>query len=307
MGRPINKKYFGNTNSPYDNEQTGGTSGLGGESVTLVISNSGTLYSQGTTVSIGGGTQITGGIPATISYSINTAGNIAVSVVNSGTGYTSAPALTVTPATTVNPTANATSGEFTLTAVSSVAGIYVGMRLDGSPGVQTSTYVTSVGANSVTLTKTMTASTTTNSYQFSDVGASFAKTVGLTSVKQNAIAFTSYLLAEDGGSSAVAGGDIKKQESSRRYLVTNSQGTGQVKLVARNTLVAGQMNLIATDFGGSTYFVTKLTAHKATLVNQYGTGTALVTLTTDADGVTTGATGWTLGSATGTVVTIANA
>ena len=301
MGRPIQKKYFGNKNLP-DYANVSNKSGIGGESVaTITVSNSGTLYSQGATVAIGGGTIITGGSAATISNSINSAGNVTVTKTGSGLGYTAAPSITVTPAATVNPTADATSGTYTLTNVSSVAGVYVGMRIDGAPGVQTSTYVTSVGTNTVTLTKTMTASTTTNSYQFSDVGASFASSVALaaTITTQNAIAFTSFLLTKDGGASAVANGDIVKQESSRRYLVDNSQGIGQCKLVATDALTAGTMKIIATDGAGSTYFVTKLTAHKATLVNRTSTSTA--------KSITGAAVGWTLGSATGTVVTIANA
>ena len=299
MGRPIQKKYFGNKNLP-DYANVSNKSGIGGESVTTItVSNSGTAYSQGATVAIGGGTIITGGSAATISKSINSAGNVTVTKTGSGLGYTAAPSITVTPAATVNPTADATSGTYTLTNVSSVAGVYVGMRIDGAPGVQTSTYVTSVGTNTVTLTKTMTASTTTNSYQFSDVGTSFASSIALASVKPNAIAFTSFLLAKDGGASAVANGDIIKQESSRRYLVDNSQGIGQCKLVATDALTAGTMKIIATDGAGSTYFVTKLTAHKATLVNRTSTSTA--------KSITGAAVGWTLGSATGTVVTIANA
>ena len=308
MGRPINKKFFGNKNFPYQDQAVGGPTGDGGEGVIVTVSNSGTTYSQGTVVTIGGGTQLTGGIPATISYSINTAGNIAVSVTNAGTGYTSAPTVTVTKAATVTSTSNSGVTATNTFTVTTVTGIAVGMLIAGA-ATGSSGRVQSVVGNIIT-TDVVNNNNWTNASNltFTDTGVSFAKTVTLfaSTVTQNAIAFTSFLLAKDGGASAVAGGDIMKQESSRRYLVNNSQGRGQVKLVAKNTLVAGQMNLIATDFGGSTYFVTKLTAHKATLVNQYGTGTALVTLTTDADGVKTGATGWTLGSATGTTVTIAS-
>ena len=125
--------------------------------------------------------------------------------------------------------------------------------------------------------------------------ASFTVTLFASTVTQNALAFTSYLTT---GSNAVTGGDILKQQSSRRYLVQNSEGRGQVRLVASGTLAAGQMSLIATDGSGATFYVTKLTARKATLVNRTSTSTAVVT----------GATaGWTLGAATGTnQVTIAS-
>jgi len=129
--------------------------------------------------------------------------------------------------------------------------------------------------------------------------ATFTVSLFATSTTQNAIAFTSFLTT---GSTAVINGDIIKQEASRRYLVQNSEGIGQCTLVASGTLAAGQMNIIATDHGGATYYVTKLTARRANLVNRTNTSTALVSIPTGG----TAAAGWTLGAATGTVVTIAS-
>ena len=63
----------------------------------------------------------------------------------------------------------------------------------------------------------------------------------LSTGRQNAIAFISYLTT---GSSAVAAGDILKQEASKRYLVQNSQGQGQCKLVASPTLAAANLYLM---------------------------------------------------------------
>lgn len=300
MGRPINKKYFGNLNRPYDNEQTGGNSGVGGESVssTITVSNSGTLYSQGTTVAIGA-PNVAGGIPATISYSINSAGNITVSIVESGTGYTSAPSITPTKATTVNTVGTATNTSYTLTNLTSVAGIYVGMLASAPFGMEPTNYVAGVNGTSVTLTKAMNLSTSSLAIAFSDEGTSFSVSTALTTVTQNAISFTSFLLAKDGGANAVARGDILKQESSRRYLVKNSEGVGQVKLVATDAIAEGEMTIIATDGSGATFFVEKLTAHKATVVSRTSTSTAVV-----ASG---SAVGWTLGASTGTnQVTIAS-
>lgn len=303
MGRPIQKKYFGNKNLP-DYANVSNKSGIGGESVTTItVSNSGTAYSQGAIVAIGGGTIITGGSAATISSSINSAGNVTVTKTGSGLGYTAAPSITVTPAatTTTSVTGNYTATTMTAT---SVTGIYLGMVIaGGSTGnngkVQT---ITGPVAGVYTITSNVKNNGTfTNVVTFTDTGASFASSVALaaTITTQNAIAFTSFLLTKDGGSSAVANGDIIKQESSRRYLVDNSQGIGQCKLVATDALTAGTMKIIATDGAGATYFVEKLTAHKATVVNRTNTSTA--------KSITGAAVGWTLGSATGTVVTIANA
>lgn len=223
MGRPIHKKFFGNTNTKVTGE------GVGGESVaTIANSNTGTLYTTSTTISLTfTAPQIKGGQTATGGVTTNAFGNVAtVSLTNGGSGYTSAPTATVTGGTT------GTTATFTVT---------------------------------------------------------------LTASLQNALAVTAYLTT---GSSAINGGDIIKQESSRRYLVQNAQGRGQVKLVTTDALAAGQMKLVATDGAGSTFFVKKLTAHKVTLVNRTGTSTAVVT---------GGTSGWTLGAATGTnQVTLAN-
>ena len=223
MGRPIKSTFFGNRASPYDNAQTGGATGVGGEGIaTIATNNTGTLYTTSTTI-VGTMTapQIKGGVAATVSLTTNAVGNIAtVTLLTAGTGYTSAPTALASPTTT---------------------------------------------------------------------GTSASFTVALTTADvQNALAFTSYLTT---GSNAVTGGDILKQEASRRYLVSNSEGIGQVRLTASGSLAAGQMSLIATDGSGATFYVTKLTARKATLVNRTSTSTAVVT----------GATaGWTLGAATGT-------
>jgi hypothetical protein len=234
VGRPINKKFFGNLNAPGYGSIDDGT-GVGGEGVaTIAKNNTGTLYTTSTTLNLTfTAPQIKGGVRPTGSVTTNVAGNVAtVTLLTAGTGYTSVPTATVTGGTT---------------------------------------------GTTATFTVTLVAAATT----------------------QNAIAFTSFLTT---GSNAVANGDILKQEASRRYLVQNSEGTGQCKLVAADVLAAGQMNIIATDHSGATYFVTKLTAHKANLVNRTSTSTALVSIPTGG----TGATGWTLGAATGTIVTIAS-
>jgi len=98
---------------------------------------------------------------------------------------------------------------------------------------------------------------------------------------------------------AVLGGDIIKQTGSRSYLVQNSQGRGDVKLVATatNSLAKGQMNITATDYNNAIYLVKKLSSRKAYVV-QYQTGTVNSYL------VSTGPTKWTTGTATGTTVSI---
>lgn len=124
-------------------------------------------------------------------------------------------------------------------------------------------------------------------------GTTATFTIVMSTNRQNGIAGNAYLT---GGSSKVF--DIVKQEASKRYLVRTADGTGQCKLVTTSTLAAGQMNIVATDWNGSTYWVKKLTARRAILVQDTVNGSFLV-----ADGASTG---WTLGSSTGTIVTIAS-
>ena len=60
--------------------------------------------------------------------------------------------------------------------------------------------------------------------------------------------------------------DIIKQKGSRRYLVETPDGTGVCLLTSTTPLTAGFMTINATDSDGNTYFVTKLTRYKVTLV-----------------------------------------
>jgi hypothetical protein len=307
MGRPIKSKYFGNRNRPYDNANTGGTTGVGGEGVASVtFSNSGTLYSQGTTVTFGA-PNVSGGVRATGTPVIDAAGLLrSVTITTTGTGYTSAPTLTVTTASSVVKASTGTIAQSVIYPATTT-GISVGMKVVGTGINAGATYVLSVVGSAVNLSAANAgAVTTASSITFVDAGSAQANSVTLfaNTTTQDSLAITSYLTT---GSSAVSGGDIIKQESSRRYLVRNSQGIGQVKLSAgvgpTHTLTAGNMHIVATDGGGATYYVMKLTAHKATVVNRTSTSTALITTGTFVIGgvsYTGGDCGWTLGAATGT-------
>lgn len=117
-------------------------------------------------------------------------------------------------------------------------------------------------------------------------------TTTLTSSVTNALNANARVTGGTVGKSA----DIVAQKSSRRYRVRNADGTSVCKLVANLPAAVGEMSLIATDSDAGTYFVTKLTAHLATLSAIDGTQF------TDGDNVR-----WTLGSAVEDVsVSIAN-
>lgn len=223
MGRPIKKKFFGNTNIALDGE------GVGGEGVlTIDKNNTGTLYTTSTTLSLTfTAPQIAGGQTAAGQVTTNALGNVAtVTLLDGGSGYTSTPTATVTGGTT---------------------------------------------------------------------GTAATFTIAMSTNRQNAIKFDSYV---PGGSSAVGGGDILRQSGSRAYLVANSQGTGICRLVTSSALAEGQMNLVATDTNGSTYYVRKLTARKAVLIQSTASGSFVFANESVA--------GWTLGSASAGYVSITN-
>lgn len=118
-------------------------------------------------------------------------------------------------------------------------------------------------------------------------------TYTMTSNRQNGLNASAYIT---GGSQRIA--DIVKQESSHRYLVRTADGLGQCKLVAASTLAAGQMNLVATDTNGSTYYVTKLTARRAVITQSTASGSFVF--------ANNASVGWNITSPATGIVTIAN-
>lgn len=94
---------------------------------------------------------------------------------------------------------------------------------------------------------------------------------------ENAITISAYLpttaatgLISGAGGAASKNGDIQKQVHTSRYVVENADGVGKVRLVAAAP-AAGEANIIAEDSDANTYYVIKLTRHRATLVPIDGT------------------------------------
>lgn len=259
MGRPINKKFFANTNAPYDDAQTGGNTGVGGEGIlSVLVGNTGSNYSAGATISFGA-PNIPGGIQALGSATIaaGAGGITAVSVSTVGSGYTSTATVSVTTATGVSVAGTGTAAESTIYVTTS--GLFTGMTIGGT-GVAAGAKVSAIGAGTVTASAANTA-TVSGTLTFRDLGTGATFNTSLTSSAQNGIIVYAYI---PGGSSGVIG-DIMKQEASRRYLVKTAQGQGQCLLVTTSTLSSGQMYMTASDVLGNTYFVDKLTSRKARL------------------------------------------
>jgi hypothetical protein len=101
------------------------------------------------------------------------------------------------------------------------------------------------------------------------VGTVPAGTIVLTTGAENAIVIRAN--TSGGGSTGIVG-DIVKQVSTRRYKVTTADGTGVVRIGTDDTPESGFGYIVATAAGGNTYYVTKLTRHKATLVTKTGDG-----------------------------------
>jgi hypothetical protein len=120
--------------------------------------------------------------------------------------------------------------------------------------------------------------------------------IGSTTNQENAIVITAKLTSSAGIIS-----DIIKQVSGRRYKVWNTAGTGVVKLVDTQSLELNQAFIRAFDNNGNIYLVTKLTAHKAKLVQHTQNG-ANAWLFTDGQAVH-----WTFSSPSESTVQIENA
>jgi hypothetical protein len=284
MGRPIKKRFI-NTGSS--------TNASGGESVASLVAHGGNNYSAGTTIAFpapgqGGGSTAT----ATITFVAPTAGltgngNIAsVTLTSAGGGYL-VRNIQANVTFGFNKPANVVVDGFTQIAgnvfkFSSgvTSGIYAGMVANvffttlhlGNP-----TKVVSVDTTTGNITMSMANSAAiTSPISFGDVGrlGNVVATMDPAVTTANTIQANAFISVASGG----LGGrlsDITSVKGSRRYRVTNDQGTDTVRLIkstevaAANTGVgphaAGLMTISATDSAGGTYFVTKLDGRTATV------------------------------------------
>lgn len=99
-------------------------------------------------------------------------------------------------------------------------------------------------------------------------GTTATFTVQLASAVQNVIAVTAWV--KNGSAALVA--DAVKQVSSQRYRVTTSEGTSVCSLVGADPAAEGEMNILAEDSVGNSYYVTKLTSRRAVVVQKTGSG-----------------------------------
>jgi hypothetical protein len=219
MGRPLNKKFFGNRN--IGSTSTAADDGIGGQGVASVtLGGTWTGFTLATTTVTFSAPELPGGVTATGTATIVGDEITGIVITEKGSGYTSAPTVTIEDSDA------GAEVEGTATAVLTVD--------TGAPGSATN--------------------------------------------QENAISITAWVPGTNdagrisgNGTSAVVG-DIVRQTGSDKYIVTTAQGTGRVTLQTTAADAAGKANITATDYTGTTYYVTKVTAHKAR-ITPYGAGT----------------------------------
>jgi hypothetical protein len=266
MGRPLNKRFFGNNNTPP----------IGGEGVASVTLVDLGAYTTRPTVTfsapdLGG----LGGVTATGTVTSEVESVTAVG--GTQTGYTVGQLVTVngTDAVLRVATIGGDGGDDALTF--DFTGGSRGTFTTLPSGAQTTTSNGAGAGLTVTLRFRAKAVVITNAgsgyTDATDAAATFTESVTgtsvLTTTRDNAITMTGRVVA---GSTVTL--DIVKQTGSRRYRATDGTNTGLVSLVSAAPNAAGEAAIVATDSAGGTYYVTKLTAHRAVVVP--GTGTQFV-------------------------------
>jgi len=267
MGRPIKRKYFG-VGNVNDGEVFDGAGGEGLASVT--ITNPGTAYSQGISFTVA--PSPIGGITAVVGDTEFANGVIATtSVITSGSGYVTAPAISIVKPSNVVVTATSVYPANGNVTVSTTSGLYLGMV--ANVGFSASATITSInvyGTNVVTMSSANTAPLAGTTIAFGDVGYGGALTAVLYTpdVTANVIAANAWI--SSGTIAKLA--DINAQKGARRYNVTNADGTDNCVLTGNALVVtnggplgAGWMTITATDSDGNTYYVKHLCDRTATL------------------------------------------
>lgn len=273
MGRPLNKKYFGNRN-------TGATSttaddGIGGKGVASVPVTTPSSYSTRPSVSFTGSPDLVGGVAPSATI---TSEALSATVGGTQTGtYLVGDLLTVT---TAGGSATAYVATVSAGAVATVNFTGTGASRGSFESLGTVT-VTGGSGSGVTLTMTYRAKSVT----ITDPGSGYTTTVPTASATQSVVLGTVVMTTPVGNTNPTGSGfnpepaiiayagasasqaDIVRQVSKNRYKVT----TGSTPFIARlkttgAASAADEMTITATDSLSKTYYVQKLTAHKASLV-----------------------------------------
>jgi hypothetical protein len=294
MGRPLAKRFFGNLNTN-DSGQTKDTLvrsnsvGIGGQGIASV-----TFADAGNWLSTAGGAlaplaglqlpapTLPGGVQATwtnyfgIEHVLTGAGKTGLQV---GDTYTYADypgsVITVASISGTNATFTTPNGGRTTALLTDLQGVTI-TKVTGS-GAATflvdiyshiiQTVITDPGSGYVG-TETFTVTLANSASGTPPVGTLVFTTDDGTPYDPEAFpAITPYAYTVANNQIA----DIVKQKGFNGYYVKTAEGNAICYLQAATPTAVGQMTINATDSAGGTYWVTKLTAHKATLVPNTGT------------------------------------
>lgn len=311
MGRPLNKKYFGNRN--IGSTGTGDNYGIGGEGIASINwSTLGSFMGNSNvavlTVPNLPAPTLPNGVQATWSVlfdveSVTTGAGKTDLAVGDTFGWASVPGL-IAKVTNLDG-ANAIFS-VTTTGASRGTPLAVGdLPQDSQTITMTKIAGTGTAATfvvdvlfrvaSATITEKGSGYKGTETFTFTKPGTTSGTvpagtitlttdsgSAGSTTNQENAIIGYAYIPAANGGTQRLVC-DIKKQTNDRRYKVTTSEGTGICQLVTDGVAnAAGEIDITAFDSDGGEYWVLKLTSRKVVLVQkgvgggtQFATGTSV--------------------------------
>jgi hypothetical protein len=303
MGRPLNKKYFGNRN--IGTTGTGDNYGIGGEGLasisvatagSFVVSNT---YKKFPLLNIGA-PDLPNGVQATadVVFEIDTVtyasggqtdadyvAGLSTSITGLGGGAVVNIVEVANKVTAVNLTGG-NRGEFRRGDAFDGTGISTFQVLQ-APNAGTDLQINiTFRVKSITIVEKGSGYTAVPQLSWSDhdftgqttpsgntpVLTTDTGAVGSATNQENAILMTARLT---GGTAVTV--DIIKQVSTNRYKVTDGTRTGIVKLKSSVATAAGEGSVRLVDTDGGTYFATKITAHKATITRGTGVQAAFPT------------------------------
>jgi len=290
MGRPLNKKYFGNRN--VGTLSTTADNGIGGGALGSVSNGTvGAIQINDTYKTFPDLTVAAPTLPGGVTADLTVIWEVATITLSGGTGYTAGAITSITGLDTYGTT----DTRFTVTVDGGGVPTFGAFTERGSytsiDGTGITTWAVVQGAQSgaqatitfrvksIAVTNQGSGYVSTPSMSWSAVNGGTmpsaqsitmlvdSGTVSTAGNQENAIRMTAFLT---GGSAGEV--DIIRQISTRRYKVTDGTRTGIVQLQDSLANAAGEGSIAATDSAGGEYFVTKLTGHKATVTRAGGSG-----------------------------------
>jgi hypothetical protein len=287
MGRPLNKKYFGNRNT--GSTTTTADDGIGGKGVASIPVTSAGSYTVRPVVTLTGAPDLLSGVAAT--STITSQVNIISSFVG-GTNYTTGDTFTIGNGTVFTVgTVNGSGVIQTITTTERGSFPYADGAL--TTGARTTTIISAT--NPLAAGATVTLTYNAKEVLITDAGSGYTTTVPTASSTQSVTLGTVVMttpvantatvgsgtnpepaiIAEAYTGSGVKQADIVKQVSKNRYKINTSDTSGTPIVATLKSSIStqvGDMTITATDFTGSTYYVTKLTGHKAVLSRKASAG-----------------------------------